>query len=104
MRFVGREPEQHALDALLANARRGHGGMGVVQGEAGIGKTALLRWLQDAAAGFRVVSIVCFEEASPVALGAIATLITRLRDAIGHARQATSPTARGNDLRPPGAG
>jgi predicted ATPase len=40
--FVGRRAEQERLDALLAAALDGRGGLALVAGEAGIGKTALL--------------------------------------------------------------
>jgi len=41
--FVGRERELARLDGLLRDALSGHGGMAFVTGEAGEGKTALLR-------------------------------------------------------------
>jgi hypothetical protein len=40
-RLVGREREREVLDRLLAGARGGHGGMSVVHGEAGVGRTAM---------------------------------------------------------------
>jgi hypothetical protein len=39
--LVGREREREVLDRLLAGARGGHGGMSVVHGEAGVGRTAM---------------------------------------------------------------
>jgi DNA-binding CsgD family transcriptional regulator len=40
--FVGRGAERHRIESLLATARAGTSGVLVVQGEAGIGKSALL--------------------------------------------------------------
>ena len=40
--FVGRRAEQERLDAFLAAALESRGGLALVAGEAGIGKTALL--------------------------------------------------------------
>src|SRR6266540_2720689 len=50
--FLGRSSERKALDALLANVRGGQSEVLVIRGEAGIGKTALLRYAarQDASA------------------------------------------------------
>ncbi|MEV8096771.1 AAA family ATPase [Kitasatospora sp. NPDC085879] len=42
VRLVGRAPEVAALAGLVQATADGHGGSGVVRGEAGIGKTALL--------------------------------------------------------------
>jgi DNA-binding CsgD family transcriptional regulator len=41
-RLLGREREREAVERLLDAARRGHGGVLVVRGEPGVGKTALL--------------------------------------------------------------
>ncbi|MDA0636702.1 BTAD domain-containing putative transcriptional regulator, partial [Nonomuraea sp. MCN248] len=55
-RLVGREREVRALEERLAEARAGRGGLVVVSGEAGIGKTSLARAAADLAGarGFRV--------------------------------------------------
>ncbi|MEU6220643.1 AAA family ATPase [Streptomyces sp. NPDC047022] len=53
--LVGREDAIRRLDALLRAAREGRGGALVLRGEPGIGKSALLRHLDEAAAGFLVV-------------------------------------------------
>ena len=49
------------LDQLLANVRQGQSAVLVVRGEAGIGKTALLRDAARKASGFRVVQIAGVE-------------------------------------------
>ncbi len=56
--FIGRATERSALDGLLTTARDGRSGVLVMRGEAGIGKTALLRYTARQAAGFRVAQVV----------------------------------------------
>jgi type II secretory pathway predicted ATPase ExeA len=55
--LLGRTSERELLDQLLANVRQGQSGVVVVRGEAGIGKTALLRYVARQASGFRVARI-----------------------------------------------
>ena len=49
------------LDQLLANVRQGQSAVLVVRGEAGIGKTALLRHAARQASGFRIAQIAGVE-------------------------------------------
>jgi DNA-binding CsgD family transcriptional regulator len=51
----GRQTECAALDGLLERVRGGRSAVLVLRGEAGIGKTALLRYVTNRAADFRVV-------------------------------------------------
>src|SRR5450432_1660195 len=51
--LLGREREREVLDRLLDGVRGGRGGVLVVHGEAGVGKTALLDYAVEAACGFR---------------------------------------------------
>jgi DNA-binding CsgD family transcriptional regulator/DNA-binding MarR family transcriptional regulator len=51
----GRAFELAALEHLLDATRAGHGGTLVLQGEAGIGKTALLQFANNHATGFRLL-------------------------------------------------
>jgi DNA-binding CsgD family transcriptional regulator len=53
--LAGRGPESARLDRLLADARAGQSAVLVLRGEAGIGKTALLGYAAERAAGFQVV-------------------------------------------------
>ncbi|MEU6070047.1 AAA family ATPase [Streptomyces sp. NPDC047082] len=53
--LIGRQDEIRQLDALLQAARESRGGALVLRGEPGIGKSALLRHLDGAAAGFLVM-------------------------------------------------
>jgi DNA-binding CsgD family transcriptional regulator/tetratricopeptide (TPR) repeat protein len=51
----GRQPECERVDGLLAAARAGRSGVLVLRGEAGIGKSALLRYAAEQADGTRVL-------------------------------------------------
>jgi DNA-binding CsgD family transcriptional regulator len=53
-RLVGREREREVLDRLLDGARERRGGVLVLHGEAGVGKTALLDHSAEAASEFRI--------------------------------------------------
>src|SRR4051794_15254426 len=57
VRLHGRQRECEALDALLARARAGSSQVLVVRGEAGIGKTSLLQYLETRASGCRVIRL-----------------------------------------------
>ncbi|MGZ4223798.1 MAG: ATP-binding protein [Solirubrobacteraceae bacterium] len=59
--FVGRSTERDVLDGLLARVRGGESEVLVMHGEAGIGKTALLRYAARQAAGFRVAELTGVE-------------------------------------------
>ena len=54
---MGRTSECDQLDELLVNLRQGQSAVLVLRGEAGIGKTALLRYVARQASGFRVETI-----------------------------------------------
>ncbi|GAA0964803.1 LuxR family transcriptional regulator [Acrocarpospora macrocephala] len=53
--LVGRQDEIRRIDELIGAARAGQGGVLVLRGEAGIGKSALLDHARQAASGFRVI-------------------------------------------------
>jgi DNA-binding CsgD family transcriptional regulator len=53
-RLIGREREFEVLDRLLNGVRSGRGSVLVVDGEAGVGKTALLDYAVEAAHEFRI--------------------------------------------------
>jgi DNA-binding CsgD family transcriptional regulator len=59
--LVGRRREQVAISGLLQTARDGTGGVLVLYGEAGVGKTALLDDAAHTASGFRIVSTIGVE-------------------------------------------
>jgi DNA-binding CsgD family transcriptional regulator len=59
--FLDRTSEREVLDRLLATAREGQSAVLVIRGEAGIGKTALLRYAARQASGFRVAQVAGVE-------------------------------------------
>jgi DNA-binding CsgD family transcriptional regulator len=59
--FLDRASEREVLDRLLADAREGQSAVLVMRGEAGIGKTALLRHVARHASGFRVAQVAGVE-------------------------------------------
>lgn len=61
--LIGRESQIAGFRRVLARAREGTGGVALIVGEAGVGKSRLLRAMTDEArgAGFFVLSGACFE-------------------------------------------
>jgi DNA-binding CsgD family transcriptional regulator len=72
--LLGREAERASLDGLLDRARGGRGGVLVVHGEPGIGKTALLDYAVEASSGFRVARAVGVEGEMEFAFAALQQL------------------------------
>ena len=108
--LVGRREERATLEALLASAREGRSGVLVLQGEAGVGKSALLDDAMASADGYRVVRATGVQSEMELAFGALhqlcAPLLDRLdglpppqRDALGAAFGLifVSDAARGAD-------
>src|SRR4051812_29232590 len=60
-RLQGRSDEHAVLDRLLRDVRAGQSAVLVIRGEAGVGKTALLRRAVGQASGFRVAQIAGVE-------------------------------------------
>jgi DNA-binding CsgD family transcriptional regulator len=56
--LLGRRNERAILDRVLNGARSGHGGTIVMHGDPGIGKSSLLGYAMDSAAGFHVLRAV----------------------------------------------
>jgi DNA-binding CsgD family transcriptional regulator len=69
--FLDRRRECELLDGLLYGVRAGRGGVVVVRGEAGIGKTALLDYVARAAADLRLVRIAGVESEMELAFAAL---------------------------------
>ena len=59
--LLGRYRERDVLDRLLETARGNQSAVLLIRGEAGIGKTALVRYAARQAAGFQVAEIACVE-------------------------------------------
>src|ERR671916_432466 len=78
--FVGRERERARIDRLLQDARAGRSGAVLMHGEAGIGKTALMRWAIGQASGMRVLRARGIETESDIPFAGLAELVTPLLD------------------------
>ncbi len=78
--LLGRTSEREVLDRLLANVREGQSAVLVIRGEAGIGKTALLRYVADQASGFRVVQVTGAEAEMELPFAGIHQLCASLLD------------------------
>src|SRR5256885_11042829 len=72
--LLGRQREREVLERLLEAARGGSGGVLVVDGEPGVGKTALLEYAVEAARGFRVARAVGVEGEMELAYAALQQL------------------------------
>ena len=74
--LYGRRSECAALDGLLDRVRGGPSAVLVLRGEAGIGKTALLRYLTERAAGFSVARCMGVESEMELAFTGLHDLCT----------------------------
>src|SRR5215216_6796444 len=78
--FRGRSSERQALDRLLDDARAGRSGVLVIRGQAGVGKTALMRYAADRASGFRVAQVSGVESEMELPFAALHQLCAPLLD------------------------
>src|SRR5690242_20104930 len=78
--FVGRASERELLDGLLARVRGGESEVLVIRGQAGIGKTALLRYAARQASGYRVAELVGVEAEVELAFAGIHQLCGPMLD------------------------
>ena len=78
--LLDRTSEREALDRLLGGVQQGQSGVLVVRGEAGIGKTALLRYAADRASGFRVAQVASAQAEMELPFAAIHQLCAPLLD------------------------
>src|SRR2546425_8921984 len=78
MALVGRRDEQEALDRLLDGARSGRSGVLVLRGEAGGGKTALLEYLAERAAGGELARAAGVQADTELALSGLQQKVSSL--------------------------
>jgi DNA-binding CsgD family transcriptional regulator len=76
--LVGRTDERLVIDRLLKTVRAGQSQALVMHGEAGVGKTALLRYLRDQASGCRVARAVGVQSEMELAFAGLQQLCTPL--------------------------
>jgi hypothetical protein len=88
----GREREQAALADLVDRARAGHGGALLLQGQPGVGKSALLEDLVAHAEGLTVLRTQGVESEAPLPFAALHRL---LRPALDHLNDIPAPQAAG---------
>jgi AAA ATPase domain len=81
--LFGRHDERRILDALLAGAQAGTGGVLVVRGEAGVGKTALLDDVARGAHGFRTARAVGVESEMELAYAGLHQLCAPFLEHLG---------------------
>jgi len=74
--LVGRQREREAIDRLLRAARDGDGGVLVLHGEPGVGKTALLEYTAEAGREFRVARASGVESEMELPFAALQHLCT----------------------------
>ena len=78
--LLDRISEREMLDRLLAGAREGQSAVLVIRGEAGIGKTALVRYAARRASGFRVAQVTGVEAEMELPFAGIHQLCAPLLD------------------------
>jgi DNA-binding CsgD family transcriptional regulator len=78
--LLGRLPERAALSGLLEAARAGRSGVLVMRGEPGVGKTALLEYAVESAAGLRVARVAGVESEMELAFAALQQLCAPMLD------------------------
>ena len=92
--FRGRARERDALDTLLDSPRAGGSAVLVIRGEAGVGKTALLRYASGQASGFRLAEIEGVEAEMELPFAGLHQLCSPMLDGLGalpeHQRMALS--------------
>src|SRR5277367_6772751 len=82
--LLGRERERVALGRLLTAASGGDGGVLVVHGEPGVGKTALLDWTVEARRQLQVLRTVGVEGEMELPFAALQQLCSPILDRVEH--------------------
>ena len=78
--LLGREREREVLDRLLDGVRAGRGGVLVMHGEAGVGKTALLEYAVEAGPEFRIARTFGVEAEMELPFAAVQQLCSPFLD------------------------
>ncbi len=82
-RLFGRSPERAALDQMLLDARAGRSAVRVIRGEAGIGKSMLLDYVQAQASGATILRGLGVESDMELAYASLHQVCAPVLDAIG---------------------
>ena len=85
--LLGRHREREVVDRLLQAARNGSGGVLVLHGEPGVGKTALLEYAVEASSEFRVVRTVGVEGEMELPFAALQNLCSPVLELMQHLPQ-----------------
>ncbi|WP_433515298.1 ATP-binding protein [Nonomuraea sp. CA-143628] len=93
--MLGRDDETEVLESLLRHVAEGRGGGVILQGEPGIGKTALLSYIEERATGFQVLRAV---GVAPESGFAYATLHQLLLPVLGLVDGLPGPQARAMNI------
>jgi DNA-binding CsgD family transcriptional regulator len=93
--LVGRERECAAIERLLEASARGESGSLVLRGEAGAGKTALLRHAAEHAGGWRVLRATGVEAESDIAFAGLYGLLRPVVDKLGELPDAQAAALAG---------
>jgi DNA-binding CsgD family transcriptional regulator len=96
--FRGRSSERTRLDQMLDEARGGQSAVLVIRGEAGVGKTALLRYAAERASGFHITQIAGVESEMELAYAGLHQLCTPMLgqlDVLAEPQQAALRVALG---------
>ena len=93
--FRGRARERQALDGLLNRVRGGESAVLVIRGEAGIGKTALMRYCARQAAGCQVVQVEGVESEMTLPLAALHQLCNPMLSCLAAWRSGWRPSLLG---------
>jgi len=88
--LLGRLPERAALSQLLDAARAGRSGVLVVRGEPGVGKTALLEYAMESAAGLRVARVAGVESRDGVGICCPSAVVRADAGSAGRAARASA--------------
>ncbi|MBB4912298.1 helix-turn-helix transcriptional regulator [Actinophytocola algeriensis] len=80
--LIGRDAERRMIEGLVAGARNGQGGVLVITGEPGIGKTTLLDHAAACAAGMRVLRAAGSEPEREIPFGALHQVLRPTLDRI----------------------